>query len=1420
MMRRKMRKLLALLLAAMLMSACALTPAMATGMSATPSQAGTTQENGGKTASETELNTPETEPTTPISQVRMQLVPDENGLSNDLLVTGTCEPGHAVNVWLCDKDGVRIQGTFNPHAIKRTTTSKGTFVTTFTDLADGVYRVEAAYKLGSLKAVQAVTPDLEPLNYVVVDAAARAQEASSGNEPAVSEPVVSEPVVSEPVVNEPVVTVPTTPLTSVQASLSGTKDIYVMGQGEEGRKVVITIYKGDAATSVAHTETISGGVFSTTFTDMTPNDYRVHVCYADAPEMSTFANDGGVVTVPASDPNAGTASDPNAGTASDLNAGVSDPNAGTASDPNAGTASDPNAGMSDPNAVVSDPNAVVSDPNAGTASDSNGMPSTPVAITGISGGTESVQITGTAAANGTVYITGSVDGQAFESKGHPVGADGAFSLTVALPGKSGQVAVEVWVEEVGNSSNFASQTVSVTVQAAAQEPQQGPSMLNLSPLTITEATYDVAAGKFTIAGAGEPGQNITIQVGEKTYEGQIGSDGLYSINESANGMTGSVSVSVAYKDDASVQAATTTLVIPDPSTPTTVDITLSEVTGGEGQITVKGTAKAETEVTATVGGATGTATADATGAFTLTIANVPANTYNEISVQYTDTANGNGATWQSPVTVTAPQPDVTPITVDALGGEEVITVSGTAAAGAKLNITLTVNGNQTPYTASAQADESGAYSQSVAVKETGSLTVNVRVEEDGARTPNVQELSGHVVTVTPRVTTLTVNVSYDAGTQKVTVSGAGNANEKLEVKIGTTATFEAQVDTNGLYTLTEYVVGEGDGMQVVVTSKDDPGRTASTTVNIPVPPTTVDIKLQTATGGVGQVVLTGTAKPTAAVQATVGGATGTATAAANGSFSLTVTNVPAGDYNNIVVQYTDPSNGASATWNAAVTVTAPVTATDITITTVTPEVGKVTVIGTAKAGERVVASMLTPDNKTVTRGIAVDANGSYTVVFDGLVSGTYKTLVVQYVSAGVGNQANYAADIVVPAPAVETPSLQVDKLYVDSLVVIGKTTPNLKVTVSTSYGSTQYVYSQNAGADGVFRIPLPRTQSVSAVVRVTVTYGENQTVSTDIVVEKLTQKPTYLTLSRYKGSRGQVVLNLQERLAALGYPVNLTARYDYATEAAVREFQRINGLAVDGIAGKDTQTKLYSVSARPYGSSTPTLYPVLVRGDRGSAVTRLQQRLRELGYYTISVDGIYGVGTQSAVRAFQRINNLTQTGTADSYTQEVLFSAAALPVNSYTTSYVNLERGDRGSAVTRLQSRLAALGYYSGSLDGIYGSATQSAVRRFQSRNGIHATGEADVNTQTVLFGSGAIANNSSGSSVGYVYLHYGSKGAAVTRLQQALKGEGYYRTGYVDGIYGDLTYAAVKEFQRDHGLAVDGIAGRKTQNALYGTNY
>lgn len=59
-----------------------------------------------------------------------------------------------------------------------------------------------------------------------------------------------------------------------------------------------------------------------------------------------------------------------------------------------------------------------------------------------------------------------------------------------------------------------------------------------------------------------------------------------------------------------------------------------------------------------------------------------------------------------------------------------------------------------------------------------------------------------------------------------------------------------------------------------------------------------------------------------------------------------------------------------------------------------------------------------------------------------------------------------------------------------------------------------------------------------------------------------------------------------------------------------------------------------------------------------------------------------------------------------------------------------------------------------------------------------------------------------------------GSRGEEVRRIQQKLKSMGYY-TGSVDGIYGTQTQSAVRRFQRDNGLAVDGIAGPKTLSYL-----
>ena len=73
------------------------------------------------------------------------------------------------------------------------------------------------------------------------------------------------------------------------------------------------------------------------------------------------------------------------------------------------------------------------------------------------------------------------------------------------------------------------------------------------------------------------------------------------------------------------------------------------------------------------------------------------------------------------------------------------------------------------------------------------------------------------------------------------------------------------------------------------------------------------------------------------------------------------------------------------------------------------------------------------------------------------------------------------------------------------------------------------------------------------------------------------------------------------------------------------------------------------------GSSDGTCGP----GDSGSAVKKVQQRLKKLGYYSGSVDGDYGNGTKTAVKNFQKRNGLTANGKVNSKTLAKLNSSSA-----------------------------------------------------------------------------------------------------------------------------------------------------------------
>ena len=89
------------------------------------------------------------------------------------------------------------------------------------------------------------------------------------------------------------------------------------------------------------------------------------------------------------------------------------------------------------------------------------------------------------------------------------------------------------------------------------------------------------------------------------------------------------------------------------------------------------------------------------------------------------------------------------------------------------------------------------------------------------------------------------------------------------------------------------------------------------------------------------------------------------------------------------------------------------------------------------------------------------------------------------------------------------------------------------------------------------------------------------------------------------------------------------------------------------------QTVTEETSEAEETPAEPAQYTELARGAKGEEVKVLQQRLKDLGFLTGSVDGDFGGGTERAISAFQSQHELPVTGIADTAMQELLHSDAA-----------------------------------------------------------------------------------------------------------------------------------------------------------------
>lgn len=249
------------------------------------------------------------------------------------------------------------------------------------------------------------------------------------------------------------------------------------------------------------------------------------------------------------------------------------------------------------------------------------------------------------------------------------------------------------------------------------------------------------------------------------------------------------------------------------------------------------------------------------------------------------------------------------------------------------------------------------------------------------------------------------------------------------------------------------------------------------------------------------------------------------------------------------------------------------------------------------------------------------------------------------------------------------------------------------------------------------------------------------------------------------GDSGDDVLAIQQQLMRIreNYPAiplipTIDGIFGSSTDQAVRTFQEIFDLAVDGIVGKSTWYRIsyiYSSVAKlaeTIGEGVSDIFSeeipnvTISLGDTGNYVLLLQSLIDYISIFYPSVpsvtkDSIFGQATQDAVIQFQSTFGMMQNGIVTPLVWNAMYQVYLNIINSVTPSLPNqgfpgkdLRRGDSGENVKLMQTYLNVIARRYPSIplvtaDGIYGSDTENAVLSFQRAVRLNPTGIIDVST-------------------------------------------------------------------------------------------
>ncbi|WP_435199702.1 peptidoglycan-binding protein [Janibacter sp. GS2] len=290
-----------------------------------------------------------------------------------------------------------------------------------------------------------------------------------------------------------------------------------------------------------------------------------------------------------------------------------------------------------------------------------------------------------------------------------------------------------------------------------------------------------------------------------------------------------------------------------------------------------------------------------------------------------------------------------------------------------------------------------------------------------------------------------------------------------------------------------------------------------------------------------------------------------------------------------------------------------------------------------------------------------------------------------------------------------------------------------------------------------------------------------------------------------KGSRGAAVKELQKILGLTADGV-----FGSGTDKAVRAFQKKKSLRVDGFVTSNVWKALkgekYVKNGTPPKPAV-TIPDSVRKGSRGAAVKELQ------GLLNMRVSGVFGPGTDEAVRAFQKKKSLRVDGFVTSNVWKALkgekYVKNGTPPKPAVTIPDSVRKGSRGAAVKELQKILGL------TADGVFGSGTDKAVRAFQKKKSLRVDGFVTSNVWKALKGEKYVKNGTPPKPAVTIpdSVRKGSRGAAVKELQGLLNMR-------VSGVFGPGTDEAVRAFQKKKSLRVDGFVTSNVWKALKGEKY